>query len=108
LRSRDPGAIARQSPKHQFRFHSFVNLTRRLEWDTVVFQVGRLQGGGGEPTPGNTRLDSRIGWRVGESLEFTIAGQNLLSPGHLEFHDQFAILDTLVPRSVFGKITLRF
>ena len=104
----DPGAIARESPKHQFQIRSFLNLTRRLEWDTTVFRVGGLQGGGDEPTPGYTRLDSRLAWRVGESLELSIVGQNLLSPGHVEFHDQFAILDTLVARSVFGKFTWRF
>ena len=104
----NPGGIANESPKHQFQIRSFLNLTRRLEWDTTVFRVGGLRGGGDEPTPGYTRLDSRLAWRVGESLELSIVGQNLLSPGHVEFHDQFAILDTLVARSLFGKFTWRF
>lgn len=104
----DPGAIARESPKHQFQIRSFLNLTRRLEWEAAVFQVGGLKDGGGGPTSSYTRLDSRLGWRVGESLELSVGGQNLLSPAHAEYHDTFSILHSLVPRSVFGKVTWRF
>jgi hypothetical protein len=63
---------------------------------------------GDEPTPRYTRLDSRLGWRLGESLELSIVGQNLLSPDHAEYHDAFAILHSLMARSVFGKVTWRF
>jgi iron complex outermembrane receptor protein len=102
------GAIAAESPKHQFQIRSFLNLTRRLEWETSVFQVGRLTDGGSGSTPGYTRLDSRLGWHAGESLEFSIVGQNLLSPAHAEYHDAFAILHSLVERSIFCKVTWRF
>lgn len=108
--SQDPaaGAIANESPKHQFQIRSFVNLTRNLDWETSVFQVGRLTDGGNGSTPGYTRLDSRLGWYVGEFLEFSIVGQNLLSPAHAEYHDAFSILHTLAERSVFCKVTWRF
>ena len=102
------GAIANDSPKHQFQVRSFLNLTRRLEWETAVFQVGRLKNGGSGPTSGYTRLDSRLGWRVGESLELSVVGQNLLSPAHAEYHDAYSYLHSLVARSIFGKITWRF
>jgi iron complex outermembrane receptor protein len=107
-RDPNPGEIANESPKHQFQIRSFLNLTRRLEWDTAVFQVGGLKDEGDGPTSSYTRLDSRLGWRVGESLEFSIVGQNLLSPAHAEYHDTFAILHSLAARSVFGKVTWRF
>jgi iron complex outermembrane receptor protein len=108
--SQDPaaGAIANESPKHQVQVRSFVNLTRRLEWEAAVFQVGRLTDGGNGSTPGYTRLDSRLGWHIGESLELSVVGQNLLSPAHAEYHDAFAILHSLVERSVFCKATWHF
>jgi iron complex outermembrane recepter protein len=108
--TQDPaaGAIAYESPKHQFQIRSFLNLTRRLEWDATVFQVGGLKDGGDGPTSSYTRLDSRLGWRAGESLELSIVGQNLLSPAHAEYHDTFSILHSLMARSVFGKVTWRF
>jgi iron complex outermembrane receptor protein len=108
--SQDPaaGAIANESPKHQVQIRSSLNLTRRVDWEATVFQVGRLKDGGDGLTPGYTRLDSRLGWRAGESLEFSIVGQNLLSPAHAEYHDAFTILHSLVARSVFCKFTWRF
>jgi iron complex outermembrane receptor protein len=108
--SQDPaaGEIANESPKAQFQIRSFLNLMHRLEWETAVFQVGRLTDGGNGSTPSYTRLDSRLGWRAGESLEFSIVGQNLLSPAHAEYHDTFSILHSLVARSVFCKATWRF
>jgi iron complex outermembrane receptor protein len=110
LSSQDPnaGEIANESPKHQFQIRSFLNLTRRLEWDGAVYQVGRLKDGGYGPTPSYTRLDSRLGWRLGESLNLSIVGQNLLSPAHAEYHDAFSILHSLAARSFFAKITWRF
>src|SRR5579859_1802563 len=108
--SQDPaaGAIANESPKHQVQVRSFVNLTRHVDWEAAVFQVGRLTDGGSGSTPAYTRLDSRFGWRIGESLELSVVGQNLLSPAHAEYHDAFTILHTLVERSVFCKATWRF
>jgi iron complex outermembrane receptor protein len=108
--TQDPAAaeIANETPKHQFQIRSFLNLTRNLEWEAAVFDVGDLKDGGNGSTPSYTRLDSRLGWRVGESLELSIVGQNLLSPAHAEYHDAFSILHSLMARSVFGKVTWRF
>ena len=58
--------------------------------------------------PGYVRLDTRIGWRIGESWELSIAGQNLLTPRHAEFPDSQFIDHMLDQRSIFGKITWRF
>jgi iron complex outermembrane receptor protein len=102
------GAIAYESPKHQFQLHSLLNLTRRLEWDTALYHVGQLVDSGSGPTPSYLRLDTRLGWRIGESIEMSITGQNLQSPGHAEYHDAFAVLHSLAQRSVIGKVTFRF
>ena len=102
------GEIAHESPKHQFQFHSLLNLTHRVEWDTALYHVGQLVDGGNGATPSYLRVDTRLGWRIGESLEFSIAGQNLQSPAHTEYHDAFAVLHSLVQRSVIGKVTFRF
>jgi TonB dependent receptor len=104
----DPGAIARETPKHQFQIRSFLNLTRRLEWEAAIYQVGHLTDGGAGPTSSYTRLDSRLGWRLGESLELSVVGQNLLSPAHAEYHDAFTIFHSLAARSVFARVIWRF
>jgi iron complex outermembrane receptor protein len=101
------GSSAYDTPKHQFQVHSLMNVTRHLEWDTALYQVGQLLDSGNGPTPGYERLDTRLGWRAGESIEFSIAGQNLLTPRHAEFHDDL-MFHTLSARTIVGKITWRF
>ena len=57
--------------------------------------------------PSYVRLDTRLGWQLGESVEVSVAGQNLLRPGHQEFYDP-EVHVTDVRRGVLGKITWRF
>jgi iron complex outermembrane receptor protein len=93
------------SPKHQFQIRSLLNLRRNLDWDSSLSYIGRLDSLG---IPSYTRLDTRLAWRIGEFVELSVAGQNLLSPRHREFVDTTGINPTQVERSVFGKITWRF
>jgi iron complex outermembrane receptor protein len=93
------------SPRHQFQIHSLANLRRNLDWDSSLTYVGGLAKGN---IPGYARVDTRIGWRFGESGEISIVGQNLLSPRHAEFSDGAIVGHTLIERSVFAKVTWRF
>ncbi len=94
------------SPNHQFQVRSLLDLPRHLEWDNTLAYVSKLATG---DIPGYVRLDSRVGWRLGEFVEISVVGQNLLTPRHAEFSDTFYPLNhTLVERSVFGKVTWRF
>ena len=93
------------SPKHQAQLRSSVKLSHRLEWDTSVYFVGVLTNG---PVPAYTRLDTHLGWTMGESLYFSVSGQNLLSPHHFEFINGSLVDPTEVERSYVGKITWRF
>ena len=45
---------------------------------------------------------------MGEHLDFSAVGQNLLSPRHAEFPDDLALNHTLVARTVFVKVTWKF
>jgi len=99
---------ADNTPENQVQVRSQLNLTRTLEWDSAAYYVGHLRDGGNGPVPAYTRVDTRLGWRMGRHIELSLAGQNLLAPRHAEFHDAYEVNDTLVQRSVLGKITLRF
>ncbi len=101
----DPGEIVTQTPSRQFQIRSSLSLPKRVDWDSAVSYVGSLSAG---PTPSYTRLDSRLGWRIGESVELSLMGQNLLQARHAEFIDTFQISHTMVERSVFAKFTWRF
>ena len=94
------------TPAHQLQFRSFLNLTRRLDWDISLFHTGALKDA--QSTPSYTRLDTRFGWRIGERVELSVSGQNLLRSTHAEFHDQNGLNHILVERRVVGHITWRF
>jgi iron complex outermembrane receptor protein len=93
------------NPKHQVELRSLVNLRRNLDWDTAVYFVGELANG---PIPAYTRVDTHLGWRIGETLEFSVAGQNLLTPRHFEAAYAYILSPTQIERSVLGRITWRF
>jgi iron complex outermembrane receptor protein len=93
------------SPSHQAQLRSSVNLTQHLEWDTSAYFVGVLNDG---PVPAYTRLDTHLGWKMGDSLYFSVSGQNLLSPHHFEFLNGYDVHPTEIERSIVGKITWRF
>jgi iron complex outermembrane receptor protein len=96
------------TPQFQGQIRSALNLTSHLDWDVALWHVGRLRDGGDGAVPAYNRVDTRLAWRVRESTEVSVVGQNLLTPLHAEFHNDFGLLRTLVERSVFGKITWRF
>jgi iron complex outermembrane receptor protein len=93
------------SPERQLQVRSFLNLPHSLEWDQTVGYTGRLTNGS---IPGYVRLDTRWGWRIGESLDLSVVGQNLLQPRHMEFTDIHNVNHMADQRSVFVKITWRF
>jgi iron complex outermembrane receptor protein len=97
-------AKAGDAPKHGFQIRSQVGLPYHLDWDAAFYYVGKLPDQG---VVGYTRVDTRLGWRPLEFVEFSLVGQNLLAPRHAEFGDD-APLHTLAQRNVFGKITWRF
>ena len=108
----DPGSLTPfgnlsdgDAPKHMFQIRSLFNLSKKVEFDNTVYYVAHLAVNN---VPGNVRLDTRIGWRSGEGVEFSIVGQNLLRPQTLEFGEAAAVVGTETQRSIFGKITWRF
>ncbi len=105
--SRDTSTAASvgDSPKHQAQLRSTLNLPHNLEWDTSAYYVGALGVG---PVGSYTRVDTRVGWRMKEGVEFSVAGQNLLTPRHTEFFDALQINPTEIERSVVGSVAWRF
>ena len=98
--------IPGNSPRHQPQIRSLLNVRKNVELDASLKFVSRLTS---QNVPGYARLDARLGWRPGERIEFSLVGQNLATPRHIEFIDNSGFfLATEVERSVFAKITWRF
>ena len=94
------------SPRHQWYLRSSVDLPKHFEQDTTLRFVDHLPSLG---LPGYYSLDSHLGWRPVTNLELSIGGQNLLNNWHLEFMPDFVNTSpTVVKRSIFGSITVKF
>ena len=56
--------------------------------------------------PSYAELDIRFGWRINDTLELAIVGQNLLHGRHAEYGFP-SETQGVIERSVFGKLTWR-
>jgi iron complex outermembrane receptor protein len=102
--SNDPfsAGIAGNSPRHSVQTRSWISLTRRLEFDQTVYWTEHFPNGS---VAGHTRVDARLAWKAGESMEVSLTGQNLLRPGFLDFGDFESAIGTLAPRTLIAKVT---
>jgi outer membrane receptor protein involved in Fe transport len=97
--------LAGNVPPHTLQVRSFLNLSSKLQWDHTLYWKQKLPNGS---IPSYARLDSRLAWKLSESTEISLVGQNLLRPGTVEFGETFNLVATPARRSVFGKITWTF
>lgn len=96
---------AGNSPPHTFRVRSLLNLSSRLQWDHTIYWMQKMPNGS---VPSYASLDSRLAWKLGESTEISLVGQNLLRPGTVQFGDTLNLVGTPAQRSVFGRIAWSF
>jgi iron complex outermembrane recepter protein len=101
-----PRPLDGSSPSRQFQVHSYFDLTRKIEFDTSLYQVGQIAS---LQIPAYVRVDARLGWKVTRSLELSAASQNLFNHPHVEFAAEDPTVPTMkIGRSAYVKITWRF
>ena len=94
------------NPENQAQLRSHIELPRGFSWDTNAYFVDRLPF---QLIPSYTRLDTQVGWRLGERIEVNLVGQNLLKNDHAEFSDFLqSVNSSLVKRSAYAKFTWQF
>jgi iron complex outermembrane receptor protein len=91
--------------EHQFAILSRVDLPMDFAFDTQLFYVGRVRNQGVDPY---FRLDIRLGWKPLEAVEFSLAGQNLTARRHDEYGAGNNVFASEVPRSIYGKVSVRW
>jgi iron complex outermembrane receptor protein len=94
------------NPVHQAQLRSHLELLHGFSWDAAAYFVDRL------PAPqiaSYTRVDTQLSWRIAESVDLSVVGQNLLRDRHVEFNDQLqSVNSSQIKRSAFAKFTWRF
>jgi iron complex outermembrane receptor protein len=94
------------SPRHQAQLRSHLLLPGHFVWDVSSYFVERLPA---QQVASYTRLDTQLSRQLGERLEFSLVGQNLLRDHHLESNDMLTSLTpTQVKRSAYAKLVWRF
>jgi iron complex outermembrane receptor protein len=91
------------SPSSHVGFQSLFNLPKHFELDVTYRYSSALPA---QAVGAYSTADVRLGWHVGEGLDFSVVGQNLLQPSHEEFGGDPGPL-VGIKRSIYGKITWR-
>jgi iron complex outermembrane receptor protein len=91
------------SPRHLVAFESRFNLPKHFELDQTYRYSSALSA---QSVRAYSNADVRLGWHVGEGLDFSVVGQNLLRPSHKEFGGDPGPL-VGIKRSVYAKMTWR-
>ncbi len=103
---RTEGRTEGNSPGFQFSIRSQLDVGRRFEIDHALYYVDRLDTGG---VPSHLRADMRVGFRLGEDLELSFVGRNLLESDHRELGDTVNGNQPFhIPRSFMSRLTVRF
>ncbi|HYL35628.1 MAG TPA: TonB-dependent receptor [Bryobacteraceae bacterium] len=86
-------------PQHQAQLHSNWDVTKNVQLDASVYYLGSIPA---FAIPDHWRVDVRLGWRPSRHLEFSLAGQDLLSPAHAEYLMEVFGRTMEVPRAITG------
>ena len=69
------------SPRHQVRIQSGLDLPGRVEFDQTYRFVDELSA---QNVSAYHSFDTRLGWRVSDSIDVSVVGRNLFRPHHPE------------------------
>ncbi len=94
-------------PRHQVSLRSSFDLPHGFEldlWGRYVDHLAQLN------VSSYLDLDVRLGWHATRNVEFSITGQNLISPRRFEYAaDQYTkTIVNAVQRAVLAQVSLRF
>ncbi len=97
------------SPMHQASLRSETNLTLNLDFDMWLRYVDNVTVAAVEyDVDEYVTLDVRLAWRLKNSVELALIGQNLLDSGQLQYVNESFTPPTEVGRSVYGKVSVSF
>jgi len=91
------------SPHNQLSFQSRIDLPKGFEFDQTYRYVSGLPA---KLVKGFSTGDAHISWWATRQLEFSVVGENLFQPEHIEFgHDPGPVVG--IRRSIYAKVTWR-
>ncbi|MCX7087818.1 MAG: TonB-dependent receptor [Methylococcales bacterium] len=109
----DGGNILGTSPKHKASVRAGFIPMQDVNLDFWLRYVGdatalNTKASVAYAIPHYLTLDMRLAWKPHESLELSVAGQNLLDDYHLEYIEENFVIPTEIARGVYGKVAWQF
>jgi iron complex outermembrane receptor protein len=77
-----PGMVDGSSPPHEITIDSSLNLGKNLQVDLLYRYVSPLTA---LKVPAYHTGDVHAAWRLNDHVEFSVTGQNLFQPYHVEY-----------------------
>ena len=96
--------FAGNDPAYQASLRSQMDVADNVALDVELRAVDGLKS---PRIPGYAEADTRLGWRVTESVELSLTGSNLLHNRHAEFQNAAVPLQE-IPRSITASARWRF
>jgi len=97
------------SPQNQFSLRSAMDFPHGVTFDTMLRWIDNVPA---YQVQNYLELDARLAWQITKNVEVSIVGQNLLHDRHAEFGPSYARTSNgqmnEIPRSIYGKITVKF
>ncbi len=91
------------TPHNQIYLRSSWDWGSNVQFDLIGRYVDRVSA---LDIPKYIEMDAVLSWRATRTLDFSLVGQNLLQPHHLEYEDgQTGLRSTEVVRGVYGMLT---
>ncbi len=105
--SQDPTFLLQEdaNPEHQISLRSQLFLPNDVQVINSAYYVSRLQA---LEIDKYLRFDTQLIWQPMVGMELSLVGQNLLDNSHSEFSDEILGAENEIPRTVYGRITLRY
>jgi iron complex outermembrane receptor protein len=101
-----PVGYAQSAPQHQAQLHSYLDITRNLQFNAAVFFTSSV---GEFNVPAFWSTDLNLTWEPAPGLEMSVGVLNLFDNQHREFGTTASqFYADQVPRSAYAGLTWRF
>lgn len=100
-----------RTPTNMVNLRSHYSITDKFSIDNAVYyydDIKKTGVAGAGTIKDYIRFDTQLSYEVADGIEFSLTGKNLLDDQHQEYIRATYNNTTEIPRSVFGKVTLRF
>lgn len=77
-----PASVTGSSPQHEVSIDSSFDITKTVQLDLIYRYVSALPA---VSAPAYSTGDARFAWRFSRHVEFSVVGQNLFQPYHVEY-----------------------